>query len=344
MVRFGWGKRAKKKEETVADSNDATPSTELPRVSLSHVDTQLNMHHQANLFDSQETDQQAGTPPMELSSEPSTLPVSPNLSSISHGESSASEWSSAVGHATTGKSGRVIHNLQEEIARLTRECSLYRSRAEETQRSNEAYKIQLQNMTERLRNLEQVNETNLSSIARKDRKIEELRVEIQSEKDRRLESEQETRKIHQLMAEGRDEFNRKCAELQETTNHFRTQYDVLARAGQRERADFQKKFKGIQKDFLALKEHSEKKDLQLERLDAVMAQKNREIEVSRESFDKLFEEYKAYRDAQDRELRGLIERARQKESDLDAALASLKETEGKMKWTIQVKGEVKDSE
>lgn len=191
-----------------------------------------------------------------------------------NGDAATAEWSSAVGHATTGKSGRVIHNLQEEIARLTRECSVYRSRAEETQRMNDAFKMQVQNMTERLRNLEHANETNLQSIRRKDKKIEELRAEVQSEKERRRRAEGETDKFQQLMNEARDEFNRKCAELQEIANHSRTQYDVLAKAGQRERADQQRKLKAIRDDFLALKAEHEKRDVHLERLDTVISQKN----------------------------------------------------------------------
>jgi chromosome segregation ATPase len=272
-----------------------------------------------------------------------TTSTSPRTSNPTNGDVPTTEWSSAVGHATTGKSGRVIHNLQEEIARLTRECSVYRSRAEETQRMNDAFKMQVQNMTERLRNLEQANETNLHSISRKDKKIEELRAEIQSEKERRRRAEGETDKFQRLMNEARDEFNRKCAELQEIANHARTQYDVLAKAGQRERADQQKKLKAIRDDFLSLKAEHEKRDVQLERLDAVMAQKNREIEVARERFDQLFADYEAYKKAHDEEVRALIERSYQGAANIDSALASLKETEGKMKWAIQIKNEIKDA-
>ncbi|KAF7628051.1 hypothetical protein AFLA_003417 [Aspergillus flavus NRRL3357] len=262
-----------------------------------------------------------------------------NGSTLTNSDSMTTEWSSAVGHAATGKSGRVIHNLQEDIARLTRECSVYRSRAEETQRMNDAFKTQVQNMTERLRNLEQAHETNLHSISRKDKKIEELRAEVQSEKDRRMRAETETNKFHQLMDESRDDFNRKCAELQEIANHARTQYDVLAKAGQRERADQQRRVKAIRDEIDALKSRQEEKSLHLERLDAVMAQKNREIEIGRENFDKLFEVYESYKKAHDEEVHTLVERGRQGDANLEAALASLKETEDRMKWAIQVKNE-----
>lgn len=246
-----------------------------------------------------------------------------------------SEWS-AVGHAAaTGKSGRVIHNLQEEIARLKRECSVYRARAEETQRMNEVFKTQVQNMTDQLRNLELANEMNRNSIQRKDNKIEGLKAELQGEKNRRQQAEGETSRTHQEMTDRRDEFDHKTAELTDIANHARTQYDVLAQSSQRDRADLQRRFQVIRSDIASLKDISGKKDVRLERLDTIMAQKNREIDNSRESFDKLFGDYTAYKQAHDDEVRGMVERGRHHDERLDAALASLKETEGRMRWVMQ---------
>lgn len=209
---------------------------------------------------------------------------------------------------------------------------------------NDAFKTQVQNMAERLRNLELANETNLQSISRKDRKIEELRSEIQSEKNRRQRAEDETDRTNQLMAECRDDFNRKCADLQETTNHSRTQYDVLATTRQREQADQQRKVKTIRDEFSALKQEHEKRNAQLERLDTVIAQKNREIEVNRENFERVFENYETYKKSRDLEVRELIENGHKNEANIDKALASLKQTEGEMKWAIRLRDEIKDAE
>lgn len=288
------------------------------------------MHQFNGIFEAASLEARNGHSAAVDSPAETALPQSPNPS---NGESITNEWS-AVGHAATGKSGRVIHSLQEEIARLTRECSLYRSRAEETQRMNDVFKTQVQNMTEQLRNLEMANEANLHSISRKDRKIESLRAEIQIEKNRRETAEGESRKVHHLMVESRDEFNRKTAELNEIANLARTQYDALAQAGQRERAEMQRRFQAIRGDIASLREANEKKNVQLERLDAIMAQKNREIEASRESFDKLVEDYAAYKRAYDSEVREMIERAYKNEAKLDVAVMSLKETEGRMRWAI----------
>lgn len=249
-----------------------------------------------------------------------------------------SEWSSAVGHATaTGKSGRVIHNLQEEIARLTRELSVYRSRAEEVQHHNETLKEQIANIGERLRNSEQSNEANLNSIARKDRKIEDLKAEIQQERARRQRAEAEMARVNQLMSEKQESFHRRCAELQEITNHATAQYDALAKATQREKSDLQRKFKHLRDEINSLREQAAKKDLEQERLDALIDRQNKELEAERNRIAGIFNAYQSYKNQRDQELRDLIEHGHQNEATIDAGLASLKETEDKMKWVMNVK-------
>ncbi|RDW81668.1 uncharacterized protein DSM5745_05225 [Aspergillus mulundensis] len=351
IVRFGRTKKSSKPETENANSTPHVPATpnsfRAPRISLPHVDTELNMSQHNGLFAVDSPERLKGPEIVENTMDTISPPpsyISNGSPNPMNGDATAGEWSSAVGHAATGKSGRVIHNLQEDIARLTRECSVYRSRAEETQRMNEAFKTQVQNMTDRLRNLEHSNEMNLHSLSRKEKKIEELRAELQGERDRRELADNEKARFRQLMDEAQDDFHQKCAELQEVAHHSQTQYDVLAKSGQRERSDQQRRLKGIREEFIALREAHNQTNSQLGQLDSVMAQKDREIELERAKFEALFKQYEAYKRAHDEEVRDLIEQNQQGQAKLDAALASLKETEGQMKWVLQVKREVNDAE
>ncbi|KAJ5708495.1 hypothetical protein N7488_008296 [Penicillium malachiteum] len=344
-----------------ADSSSFT--TEAPQVNLPPVDTQLNMHQFTSLFDNETDGDEIHTnnpqirqelegkksehqyenqvPNINLSltmadptaspSQPSILSTSPNLNP---GEI-PSEWS-AVGHAATGKSGRVIHNLQEEIARLTRECVLYRSRAEETQRSNEALKIQNQNMHERLRNLEQVNETNLNSIARKDRKIEELRTELAGERSKRADAEEDANKTNETMREERENHHREQARSHEITKHYETQYEVLSSSTKRVKADFERRVKALESKVETMVEAQKTQGECADRLDAIAEEKDREVEGLKDQHEKLLACHAEYKKVKDDGLRELIERAQDKDKKLEAALASVKETEAKMKWAIQL--------
>lgn len=262
-------------------------------------------------------------------------PPNPSATPTMNGSEAPTEWS-AVGHAATGKSGRVIHNLQEEIARLTRECSLYRSRAEETQRSNEALKIQVQNVNERLRNLEQVNETNLNSIARKDRKVEELRADLQAERVKRQEAEADTSKTNEMMREERGQHNREQARSQEIAKYHETQYEVFAGTAKRDKADMTRRVKALVNEVQRMAEAQKTSDVTIERLDVLADQKNRELESLKDTHDKLLASHAEYKKIKDDELRDTIQRAHTNDAKIDLAMASLKKTEGEMKWAIQL--------
>lgn len=264
----------------------------------------------------------------------------PNLSATpadtSNGDAPTSEWS-AVGHAAaTGKSGRVIHNLQEEIARLTRECTLYKSRAEEYQRTNEAYKIQQQNMNERLRNLEQVNETNLNSIARKDRKLEELRTELQHERSKRHDAEKDANHTNQTMREERENHNREQARLLEIAKHHETQYEVLSSATKRDKAEFAKRINAIWAEFTTIANAQKTHIHSTERLEVLADQKNREFDTVKESYEKLLAQHSAYKELKDNDFRETIESAKSNNDMIAGVLAQLKETETEMRWAIRL--------
>ncbi|KAK2758722.1 hypothetical protein FQN54_003412 [Arachnomyces sp. PD_36] len=254
------------------------------------------------------------------------------------------EWSSAVGHATTGKSGRVIHNLQEEIARLTRECSVQRSRADEAQRSVETYKVQLHGITDRLRNLEQVHETNVNSIARKDRKIESLRAEIEGERTRRLGAEEDSRKTTNLAAEERDQHFRDLAEAQENAKLNSSQYDALVKTTLKQKRGYETRFNELRDQIQGICDRDKEKKVQLDRLDVIISQKNREIDSGRERTERILQAFEEYKEERDQEIRDLIENAHKKDSTIDESLAGLFEVRDKMKWVMSVKDKVEGAE
>ncbi|KAE8548370.1 mother-specific HO expression [Talaromyces marneffei ATCC 18224] len=341
-------KRNTLRKKAPADALGIRPwalDSDAPQLNLPRVETRLEIHQTNGLFDSMATDRRVVSNPANPPEDGvNGANGARGIVSKSSNNDLSSEWTSAVGHASTGKSGRVIHNLQEEIARLTRELSLYRSRAEEAQHINETLKEQIINISERLRNSEQSNETNLASIARKDRKIEDLRAEVQNEKSRRLRAEAETAKVNQLMSEEQDEFHRKCAELQEMSNYSTSQYDVLSKTSLRERSDMQRKFKGIRDELASLRDQAELKDREQERLDALINRQNQELETERRRIQEIFTAYDTYKTARDREFEDLLTKGRQNQANVDAAVASLKETEDKMKWVMHVKKDIEWAE
>lgn len=226
---------------------------------------------------------------------------------------------------------------------MTRELSLQRSRAEETQRSNEALKQQMQNVTDRLRNFEHSHEANLSSISRKDRKIEDLKAEVLGEKKRRVKAEEDARRTDQLAAQERDEHHKGLAAAQEMAHHAKSQYDTVVSTRSKEKSEYQSRFSSFRKELDELFAREEERQNQLKRFDVIIEQKNREIDTGRERMDRCEMLSREYKEQSDRTLRELVENGQKKDADIDKALAAAKETTDKMKWVLNVKKQVEDA-
>lgn len=214
--------------------------------------------------------------------------------------------------------------------------SVWRSRAEETQRSNEALKIQLQNTTERLHNLEQVNETNLISLARKDRKIEELRSELNAERTKRQDAEATATKTNQTMREERATHHREQARAEEIAKYHATQYDVVVASTKREKAEFEKRLDDAFAQLRRFADANATQRVSSDRLEVICDQKNRAIEVMATANEKLQAAHAEYKQYKDNELHGTIERSHTNNAAIEKALAEIKDVQVEMKWVMRL--------
>lgn len=214
--------------------------------------------------------------------------------------------------------------------------SVWRSRAEETQRSNEALKIQLQNTTERLHNLEQVNETNLISLARKDRKIEELRSELNAERTKRQDAEATATKTNQTMREERATHHREQARAEEIAKYHATQYDVVVASTKREKAEFEKRLDDAFAQLRRFAYANATQRVSSDRLEVICDQKNRAIEVMATANEKLQAAHAEYKQYKDNELHGTIERSHTNNAAIEKALAEIKDVQVEMKWVMRL--------
>ncbi|KAF3391623.1 hypothetical protein F1880_007824 [Penicillium rolfsii] len=315
-------------EATSTDSLISIPE-EAPQVNLVPVDTQLNMHRFNTLFEEEMAVE--GLKDSHTSSSPALPSASPRLSN-----EAPAEWS-AVGHAAaTGKSGRVIHNLQEEVARLKRDSALWQSRAEESQRISEALKIQMEEMADWLRHKEQVNETSLKSIDRKNRKIEELRAELHAERTKRHDAQIMANETNEAMRVEAQNHNREVARLQEEAKYYKNQYEVLSSATKRDKADLERRVDKAWDKVRSIAEISSTQGECAKRLMVIGDQKNREIDGLYEVYNKATALHADYKQTKDKEFRGTIDRAKANNALIDATLKELKETQDKMKWVIRM--------
>lgn len=267
----------------------------------------------------------------------------PSQQEASPSDSNSSPWSAAVGRATNGKSGRVIERLMGENDRLQREMALACAKYDEELKRSESARSALESVRASNQNLLSMHEMDKSLLARKERKIEELKQELESERSKREHAETETKEtrierditVQKLMKEGLEE--------KEQAKRSNTQYDVLAKSwkSQEERYDRQiQKLKGSVK---TLRDEQAEDKQKLARLDIIMEQLKQEGEKTSKAKESLAREFEAYKREQEEGIKGMRERAERNEEANEKILTDVNTVLGEMKYVVNLKNDVRSS-
>ncbi|KAI9819581.1 MAG: hypothetical protein M1827_007031 [Pycnora praestabilis] len=280
------------------------------------------------------------------STPPPDTPISrspdPSIADLSLSDMHSPQWSSAVGRATTGKSGRVIERLMAENDRLRRELKLETLRREEEQKRGEMARANMHNLQATNENLVQMQEVDRASMVRKERKSEELRGDLEHEKTRREKAEREAREV----CKERDEVVGKCRrdvqDEKEKARKASAQYEVLSSSWRQMEENYKRTTKQLSVDLEKLEEDRREDLMQLERLELVCEQLRHEGErcqKTKDAVSQMFEEYRAEAESGTREIR---ERAEKNERANEEALQEMERVIGEMKYVMNIRNDTRD--
>ncbi|KKY26478.1 hypothetical protein UCRPC4_g01497 [Phaeomoniella chlamydospora] len=311
-----------------------------PQVSLDEVGGKLNMDN--GLFGD------PGTPEKQpnagsLKRSPSSPLVGPTLRSVSAAlmspidePPSGNTWSSAVGHASTGKSGRVIERLQGDIDRLTRDKLVWKARFEEAEKTNETLSTRNTFLMDRNSNLEQSHEANMRQLARKDRMIEESREDMRKERAKTVAAE----RAAQAAAQTEEEWREVAAKARALAQQKEHEYESIASCRHMDFDRQQNALNGLKNNLEGLiKDREVDKEAQ-RRLEIIAEQQSQTIKQLEELNRKLSATNQAYRAEIDNNLSGLLAHARQRSETIDNVVEDMHNARDKMRWVVNVQENV----
>ncbi|ETN37388.1 uncharacterized protein HMPREF1541_08379 [Cyphellophora europaea CBS 101466] len=243
-------------------------------------------------------------------------------------------WSSAIGHANTGKSGRVIERLQSDIDRLHREKQLLKMRHDETEKANETLNARNQYLQDRNSNYEQSHEASLRQLARKERQLEDLREELNRERERTGRAEEQARAASMTEEQWRDQASHAKAVAQQKES----EYDVIVSCRNMDNDRHQSGLDKIKGSFETLLRQREE-DLEKQRkLEIIAEQQRQTIAQLEELTKKLSSNFKTYRNEIDSAVSDLRKGAEGNNTAMAQKLQDMTETTGRMKWVMNIDG------
>ncbi|KAL8813720.1 MAG: hypothetical protein Q9223_000476 [Gallowayella weberi] len=250
-------------------------------------------------------------------------------------------WSSAVGRATTGKSGRVIERLMAENDRLRREKNLTDVKFEEEVRRGDSAKSAMEGLRSTNDNLTTIHETDRAMLARRERKLEEMRSELEVERQRREKAEHETKETCRERDEAVEGLRRELRIATEQATRATSQYDVISMSFRGMRDDHGRTARELKAQMASLQEAMARDQQTRASMHTAMEHYRSEFERAKDANRRLQAAFDAYRGEAEQELKHIREVAQGNSDAHERKQEEMQAVAEEMKYIIGVRKNVR---
>ena len=252
-------------------------------------------------------------------------------------DSNSSPWSAAVGGAKNGKSGRVIERLMGENDRLHREKTLASAKYEEELKRSESARSAVESLRASNENLTSMHESNTNLLAKRERKIEELREELEGEKLRRERAELETKETRYERDTVVQRLTKEAMEERELSRRSSTQYEVLQQSWKSQGEKYDRQIQKLKESMKALQDAMSEDKQKIAHIDVITEQLGQECEKTKKVKDNLIQGFDAYKEEQEKEVGEIRERAQRNDRSYEQLLRDVTAVMGEMKYVVNLK-------
>ncbi|KAG0130973.1 hypothetical protein HOY82DRAFT_608655 [Tuber indicum] len=267
-----------------------------------------------------------------------------SVSPVPNGDSSCDAPGSggaSLSRITTGKSGRVIERLMSDVDRLKRELKVETTAREEERKAKEAIKSSRDSLQSTNDNL--IHQTNIdkASLARKDRKIEELKAEREAERARRLESDsslnEHIRQSNEQLQELKTQLSHEVVERKRASN----QYEVLLQSWKHLDEGYTGRVDKLREELEALQKGRLKDRELFRRLEVTIEQQQQELEKLRSAKNRISDKYLKVIHEAEGEIEDIRTLAKVAEKETAETLSEAKDTLGQLRHVLNVQRDLR---
>ncbi|KAG6999292.1 hypothetical protein G7Y79_00036g072480 [Physcia stellaris] len=253
-------------------------------------------------------------------------------------------WSAAVGRASLGKSGRVIEKLMGENDMHRRDKALAKLQRDEEVKQHESTRSKFEALRISHDNLQVIHESDKAAIARKDRKIEELKAELELERNTRKTAEDETKVARRERDEDVEKYRKEAMQEQEQRRSTTNQYEVLMSSFKGLDQQYKRQTQKIRSDLKIFENTIAKEQAAIAQLNIIEDQAKKESARQQKINDDLKTGLEAYKTRIEEFLKDIKEKAESNEHSADEALHEVQSLTGEMRHTINVARNMRDTE
>ncbi|KAF2773255.1 hypothetical protein EJ03DRAFT_124689 [Teratosphaeria nubilosa] len=245
-----------------------------------------------------------------------------------------SQWSAAVGHATTsGKSGRIIDKLMGESDKMKRELNETHLKIQQLQEELAVQKPRMEELERRNDHLTHASEVDKSLLDRKDRKIEELKADNATMKERMLKAEAAAQQCARRLEEDEAKHARDTQRMIEESKHATINAKILQESYRRLQQDIEQRRDTWTRDIREVQQQLDTTRTALNKGDIVREHMRLEIEKQK----KLYEQMVAKWEVMEREMHEALHKGENSDEVLRKKSMEMEELTKQMRYVVGVK-------
>ena len=231
-----------------------------------------------------------------------------------------------------------------ENDKLKRDLNAQITKCQDLEKSLQTYKPQIEALRTENENLSHARGVDSSLISRRDRKIEELKAELSSEKARREVAETLARQREKEREDGEERSRREVEGLRDRERHATLHAEILETSHRQLTAEYKARAEKWKHDLDGVHEQREADRKRLERLDVVAEQMRTEVERSRKFNAEIGEAWERLREENGARIAGVVEGAEAENERVRQLSGEMDRVVNEMRWVMGVKRNVKEVE
>lgn len=256
-----------------------------------------------------------------------------------------SAWSRTNSHTTAqSKTSQYIDKITSENEKLKRELKAERLAREEEAKRVSAARSKAEDSRAEYQHLQLLADTNARALERKDRKLEEMKAQLETEARRRKLAEQRAEEALKMLGDTRSETQRQLAAAYEQKHLAETNADAAREGFKRIMDSYEKKLKHINDELNELRRQRYEDADKIKRQAIISDQLQHEMSRTLRTEDKMVDMMGRYKAEHRKEVDGLVQEAERlrvalpsKEAAATGLVVEMQQTRDKMKWVMTQK-------
>lgn len=224
-----------------------------------------------------------------------------------------------------------------ENDRLQREKTLASAKYEEELRRSESARSAVESLRASNENLSSMHESNTNLLAKRERKIEELRDELENERLRRERAELETKETRYERDTVVQRLTKEAMEERELSRRSSTQYEVLQQAWKSQGEKYDRQIQRLKASMKVLQDTISEDKQKIAHIDVITEQLGQECEKTKKVKETLIQGFEAYKEEQEKEVGEIRQRAKRNDRGYEQLLRDVTAVVGEMKYVVNLK-------